>query len=122
MSTAQLNVLLTSLFFLSIFLFGYCLNRSGKPYRTLPITLHKLIALAAAMYLVINLISMYRAAPFSTLEIAAALLAAVCFAGTAATGVMLSFDKTWPEIVPALHQVTPYLALFSTAALLYLLV
>lgn len=117
-----MSVLYVVLFFVAIFLFGYCLNRSGKPYRTLPITLHKLIALAAAVYLVVNLVRMNRAAPLSILEIATALLAAVCFAGTAATGVMLSINKTWPEIVPALHQVTPYLALFSTAALLYQLV
>ncbi len=122
MSPAQTKVVISCAFFLFIFLFGYWLNRSRKPYNTLLITLHKLIALGAAIYLVVMLVQLGRIAPLQPLQISAAVVTAVCFAGTAATGVLLSLEKSWPGLVHALHQVTPYLTLVSTAALLYLLV
>jgi hypothetical protein len=122
MSPAQLKVVITCTFFLLIFLFGYWLNRKGKPYNTLLITLHKLIALGAAVYLIITLVKLSRVSPFSPLQISAIVLTAVCFSGTAATGVLLSFKKDWPVLVHVLHHVTPYLTLISTAALLYLLI
>jgi len=122
MSPAELKVVIPCAFFLFIFLLGYWLNRKGKPYNTLVMTLHKLIALGAAVYLVVMLVKSGNVIPFTPLQISAAVLTAVCFAGTAATGVLLSFDRTWPDLVHVLHQVTPYLTLVSTAALLYLLI
>lgn len=122
MSPAQTKVVISCSFFLFIFLFGYWLNRKGKPYNTFLITMHKLIALGAAVYLVVMLVKLGNVSPFTPLQISAAVLTAVCFAGTAATGVLLSFEKEWPDLVHVLHQVTPYLTLISTAAMLYLLI
>lgn len=122
MSPTQLKVVITCIFYLFIFLLGYWLNRKGKPYHTLLITLHKLLALGTAVYLVVMLFKLENASPFTPLQISAAVLTAVCFAGTAASGVLLSFDREWPDLVHVLHQVTPYLTLVSTAAMLYLLI
>ena len=46
---------------------------------------------------------------------------AVCFAATIVSGGLLSVEKTMPLIVRRLHQITPYLTLLSTSAVLYLL-
>jgi hypothetical protein len=49
------------------------------------------------------------------------ILAGLFFVATIATGGLMSVDKEMPVFVHTLHQVTPYLTLASTAAILYLL-
>lgn len=115
--------LITGLFFLMILLSGYWLSRTGKPYNGLIFNIHKLIAVAAIVLLAIALRRMHQVETLSTIELLTAVMAGLFFLGTIATGGLLSIpsEKTLPEIVHKLHQVTPYLTLFSTAATMYLL-
>lgn len=50
MGTTQSGVVGTGLLFLFIFLSGFWLSHSGKPYNTLIFTIHKLIGLAAGVF------------------------------------------------------------------------
>jgi hypothetical protein len=50
MSTNQLRVVSAGLFFLFIFLSGFWLSRTGKPYSGIILTIHKLIGLAAVPF------------------------------------------------------------------------
>ena len=121
MSTNQLRVVSAGLFFLFIFLSGFWLSRTGKPYSGIILTIHKLIGLAAGVFLVMTVYRIHQVAPLSPVEITAIVVTVLFFAGNVATGGLLSTDKTMPAVILRLHQITPYLTVLSTAVTLYLL-
>jgi hypothetical protein len=119
MNTVQVKALSAGLLLLFIFLFGFWLSRSGKPYPVLIFTIHKLIAVAAVIYLGVTLYRIHQAAPLSSLQLVLTALTAVLFVATIVSGGLLSIEKPLPEIVLRLHQVTPYLTAVATAVMLY---
>jgi hypothetical protein len=121
MSTNQLRFAGAGLFFLFIFLSGYWLSRSGKPYSAIILAVHKLISLAAVVLLGVTIRRINQAGTLSTVGLLAAIVTGLFFLGTIITGGLLSIDKTMPAVIRRLHQVTPYLTVLSTAATLYLL-
>jgi hypothetical protein len=108
-------------FFLFIFLSGFWLSRSGKPYSTMIFTIHKLIGLAAGIFLIVIVYRSYQAAPLGAPEIAAIGVTVLLFVTTVAAGGLASIDRAMPAIALRLHQIVPYAAVLSTAATLYLL-
>jgi len=121
MSTGQWRVVGAGLFALLIFLSGFWLNRSGKPYSVFIFNIHKLIALAAVILFVITLYRTSQIAGLSPIELAAGVVTGLFILGLFVTGALLSIDKPMPAIVLQLHHITPYLALLSTAATFLLL-
>ena len=121
MGTNQLQIVGAGLFFLFIFLTGYRLSRSRKPYSMVVLAIHKLISLAAVALLVITLYQMNRAAGLSAAELVAGVITGLFLLGTMATGGLLSTAKPMPAIVHTLHKITPFLALLSNAVTLVLL-
>ncbi len=121
MNTTQLRIAGTGLFFLLLFLFGFWLNRSGKPYNLFVFTIHKLIALGAVVFLTMTVYNVHKAVPLSPTQISVIVITALCFVATIITGALLSIDKAMPLIVARLHQITPYMTLLSTSVTLYLL-
>ena len=121
MGTTKLSVVGAGLFFLLIFLSGYWLSHSGKPLNVIILTIHKLIGLAAGVFLVMTVYRIHQVAPLSPVEITTIVVTVLFFAGNVATGGLLSTDKTMPAVILRLHQITPYLTVLSTAVTLYLL-
>jgi hypothetical protein len=121
MNTAQLRIVGAGLFFLFIFLSGFWLSGSGKPYNGIILTIHKLISLAAVVFLVMTIYQRNQAATLSALELTAGVVAGLLFLGTVITGGLLSTGKPMPAIILRLHQIAPYLTVLSAAAALYLL-
>jgi hypothetical protein len=121
MGTTQLRVVGAGLFFLFIFLSGFWLSRSGKPYSVIITTIHKLIGLAAGVFLVMTVYQIHQAAPIGPVEITAIVVTVLFFAGTVATGGLLSTDKPMPVAISMMHKLSPYLTVLSTAVTLYLL-
>lgn len=121
MSTTEVRVVGVGLAFLLILVSGILLSRSGKPYNTALITVHKLVGLAAGVLLAMILAQAHRAAPLGPLEIATIAVTVLLFVGTVAAGAFLSIDKQMPPFVRRLHQVLPVLAALATAGTLYLL-
>ena len=119
MSTIQLRVVGAGLFFLFIFISGFWLSRSGKPYNGIILTIHKLISLVAVVLLVMTIYQVNQAATPGAIEFIASVVAGLLFLGTIITGGLLSTDKSMPAAIQKLHQITPYLTLLSTAATLY---
>jgi len=113
--------LITAGLFLVIFILGYVMNRSGKPYSVLLLTVHKLISLGILVYLIVTVVQVNKVAQLTGLEMAAVIAAVVFFVAAIATGGLVSVDKPMPEFVPWLHKIIPYLALVSSAASFYLL-
>jgi hypothetical protein len=121
MSTTQLRIAGAGLFFILIFLFGFWLSRSGKPYNLAIFTIHKLVTLGAIVFFTMTIYKIQHVTPLNATQISLIAVMAVCFVATIASGGLLSVEKTMPLIVRRLHQVMPYLTLLSTSATLYLL-
>ena len=109
---------LTLLCFLIVFLSGFRLHKLGKPYRTLLLTIHKLIPIALLVYLGL---AMRLMTPFSTLAWLVVLFAIFCFVVMVATGGWVSAAKEAPKVVLVLHKVLPYVTVLATAGALYLI-
>ena len=121
MGTTQSIIVGAGLFFLFIFLSGIWLSHSGKPYGVIILTIHKLIGLAAGVFLVMTVYRIHQVAPLSPVEITAIVVTVLFFAGNVATGGLLSTDKPVPAAILRMHRITPVLTVLSTAVTLYLL-
>ncbi len=118
MASKLVNV---GLFFLFIFLSGFWLNRTGKPYSMLIITIHKLIGLAMGIYLGLTVYRIHKANPLSPAQTTAIVVTILFFAVNVATGSLLSTNKSMPEAVSIINKWFPYLTVISTGVMLYLL-
>lgn len=121
MNAFQARIVGAALLLVLVVLSGIWVSRSGKPYRTAPFTIHKLVGLAAGVILAVIVYQAHQAAPLDLLEIACVVVAVLMFAITVAAGGLLSIEKPMPGGVLRLHQIIPVLALLSTTGTLYLL-
>lgn len=121
MTTTLLRVTGTGLFFLFIFLSGIWLSYSGKPLSTIILTIHKLIALAAGVFLVTIIHRISRVSELGATELTAVVVTGLLFLATGISGGFLSTDKPMPTAILRIHQIMPFLTVLSTAATLYLL-
>ena len=108
-------------FFLLIFLSGIRLSSLGRPLNAGISTLHKLISLAAGIFLLVTVYQRNGSVPLSGTEWAAIAITGLCFAGTVASGAVLSSERLLPVVVLRVHQIVPVLTLLATGATLYLL-
>lgn len=120
MSTTQLRVVGTGLFFLLIFLFGFWLNRTGKPYSAILFNIHKLLGLGALVFLAITIYQINQAATLNAIELTACLATGLFFLSTIVSGGLVSIDKPMPVPISIMHKLFPYLTVLSTAVTLYL--
>lgn len=114
--------LVVSLFFLFILLSGWWLTRTGKPYSTLILTLHKLIGLATGITLIRTVYQVHQLAALSPQATSAVVVTLLLFVIMVATGGLLSAAKTLPPVVNLLHKILPYLTAISAGVMLSLLV
>jgi hypothetical protein len=121
MDANQLRVVVTGLSFVFIFLSGYWLSRSGKPYSAIVFSIHKLVGLAMGVFLIMTVRQVHQAAPLGPAEIAAIVVTILLFVGVVAAGGLLSVDKPMPVAVSMVHKLLPYVTVLSTAVTLYLL-
>jgi hypothetical protein len=115
------RAVVAGLFFLFIFLSGIWLSRTGRPLNVAISTVHKLIGLAAGVFLLLTVTQQSRIVPLSATEWIAIVVTGLCFLGTVASGGFLSSDKPMPVAVLRVHQIVPILTVLTTATTLYLL-
>ncbi|MBN2388030.1 MAG: hypothetical protein JXB85_13515 [Anaerolineales bacterium] len=124
------KIVSTGVFFLFIFLSGFWLSRTGKPYSGLIFNIHKLIGLAAGVFLIVTVVQVHKTMPFRPVQIAAlttsmlifvALVAAGGLQSIEATGGLANASQSVRNSIALVHKVFPYLAVLSTAVTLYLL-
>jgi ABC-type multidrug transport system permease subunit len=121
MTSIPSAAIISTAFFVLIFLSGFWVSRAGSPPPGLRLNVHKLIALAAAVFLIVTARRVTKESPLTSTETAAIIVAGLVFLATGITGGLASIDKPLPRLVTTLHRVLPYLTLLSTAASLYLL-
>ncbi len=115
MSNTALRAVEAGLFFVLILLTGYWLSRGGKPYSSLALNIHKLIALAAAVLVVWALVRQNRVTALSAGQWIAGVVTGLLFLGTGVTGGLVSLENEMPAFVMRIHQIAPYLTVLSTA-------
>jgi hypothetical protein len=120
MSTGT-RILVAGLLFVLIFVSGFWLSRLGRPRPVALLTVHKLIALAALVFLALSIKPLRGAAGLGTVAIAAIALTGLLFVLTIASGGWLSTDRPAGAVVAIGHRVTPYLTVLSAAGAIYLL-
>lgn len=120
MSTA-LRAVIAGTFFLFILLSGLWLSRRGRPLHTGISTIHKLISLAAGVFMGLVIHQVNQADPLSATEWMAIAVAGVFAAATVASGGLLSLEKPARVAVLRVHQVMPVLTTLSCGVVLYLL-
>ena len=113
--------IIAGLFFVFILLSGVWLSRTGRPLNVLILTIHKLISLAAVVYLGISVYRIQSVSPLSPVSLAAIVVSLLLFISLFATGGILSAAKTVPALVFKTHQVMPYLVIISSSVSLYFL-
>ena len=119
MSTTA-RFIVAGIFFLFIFLSGIWLSKAGRPLNVGISTVHKLISLAAGIFLLVTIRQRNQAIPLSSSEWTAIVVTGLCFLGTVASGGFLSSDRPMPVAVLRVHQIVPVLTLLSTGGTLYL--
>jgi len=124
------KVITTGLFFGFVFIFGYWLSRSGKPYNALIFNIHKLIGLAMGIFLIVTVYRAHQATPLSPLDITVIAVTIIIFVSLVAAGGLLSIQaagnfenisQSMSTAISVIHKVFPYLAVIATAVTLYLL-
>jgi hypothetical protein len=114
------RAIIAGLFFLFIFLSGIWLSRTGRPLNVAISTVHKLVSLAAGIFILVTIYQQSRVVPLSALEWIAIVVTGLCFLGTVASGGFLSSEKPAPVALLRVHRIVPVLTLLSSAATLYL--
>lgn len=104
-----------------VFVSGFWLSRSGKPYNGVVLTIHKLISLVAAFLLGTTIYQANRVPALQPVELSAVVVAGLAFLVTVISGGLLSTDKALPGIVLTMHKITPFLTVLSTAAVVFLI-
>ena len=114
------RAIVAGLFFLFIFLSGIWLSRTGRPLNVGISTIHKLISLAAGVFLLVTIHQRNQLVPLSATEWIAIVVTGLCFLGVVASGGLLSSEEPMPVAVLRVHQIVPVLTVLSTGATLYL--
>jgi hypothetical protein len=120
MSATGLRILGAVLFLVAIFVSGFVLRGAGRPYNSALLTVHKLIALAAAVLFIITVVQINKASGLSTLELAMTIVTGILLLGAIVSG-GLSSISTMPIILVRVHQITLSLATVFVAITLYFL-
>jgi hypothetical protein len=107
--------------FVFIFLTGFWLSSTGKPYNVAASTLHKLLGVGAAVLLVITLLRTNQVTKLGGLATISGVVTGLFFLSLIATGGLLMIEMEIPATVRRLHHVAPYLAVLFSAATLFLL-
>ncbi len=114
------KIIITSLLLVGMILTGFIVSRSGKPYGTLLLTLHKLVSLGALIFLVVTVNQAIRITTVNPITLVVIILSAVLFIALFATGGIVSAMKAPPRIILTIHYILPYMLAVSTLGTLFL--
>lgn len=97
------------------------MKRSGKPYNTIIYNIHKLVGLAALVFLIITIYNIDQVDGLNAVEILICIVAGLFFLIVIISGGLASIRKTIPTVISILHKVSSYLTVLSVIVVLYLL-
>ena len=107
--------------FILTLVFGFRLSHSGKPYHTLIFNVHKLIALAAVVVTVIQILNALRIGATQPILSVPLIVIGLCAVALFVTGALMSANKATGRAALTIHKITPLLAVLAALGALYLL-
>lgn len=111
----------TAALLVAVFVLGFWLRRSGKPYSGLVMTVHKLASLAVLILFILVVYRVNQATPLGTSALLAVVLTIVVFLTAIISGGLVSIDRPTSSIARALHWAMPFLTIAGVAATFILL-
>ena len=95
--------LITGAFIFIIVATGIVLKQTGSPYKTIWITLHKLISVAFIILFILGLIKRYRIVPVTTLEVVGLTIFGLSLITALLTGGILSYKNEKIYVLTVAH-------------------
>jgi hypothetical protein len=121
MKITLMKLICIGILLIIIFFSGKWLHRSGKPYNSILLNVHKLIALGVGVFLIVVLMQSHRYLPLNTMTVVIAAITGVFYLITGITGGLVSTDLVLPSFMNIIHIYTPYFIFCLTVGTLYLL-
>jgi hypothetical protein len=100
---------------------GFWLSRRGKPLKTGIFTLHKLIALAAAVVTALQIFDALKIVEVQPILIALLSVIGFCVVALFATGALMSANRPGDRSLLTIHRIAPLLAVVAGVLVIYLL-
>jgi heme A synthase len=92
---------------------GFVTKGMRRPLNTAVLAMHKLIALAFAIYTVINVIGLMKNTPANAFIWAMVVVSALTVVALFATGAILSFEKPAAKFIHIIHNISTVLLMIS---------
>ena len=124
------KMIYTGLFFLFIFLSGFWVSRSGKPYHSGIFNIHKFIGLGMGIFLIRTVYLTNQTTPIIANQWTAIVVTVLLFVFTVIAGGLLSvlaegglqnMGQSLKTAISLVHKFSPYVIIVATAVTLYLL-
>ena len=109
------------LLFLFTIVTGIWLSNSGKPLNSLIFNIHKLIALALVIFIVIVIRNLLKNVEINNVMLTLIIVTGLFVLALFVSGALLSFGKPVNNIILTIHAVTPIPTAITTAMIIYLL-
>lgn len=111
---------LPGLIFLATIGLGFSVKAGGRPYNQLLFNIHKLVALAGVVLVVLRLIRSDFFPALSWAGVPLIILAAIGILSLFVTGALMSIQEELNRGTLRIHQISPTLILLATALFYYL--
>jgi hypothetical protein len=106
--------------FLLTLVFGFWLSLRGKPYNGLLFNVHKLIALATVILLVLAVYRVLKVVDLAYLIALLLVLAALSVIALFASGALLSAARGEYRTMKMIHNISPFVLVISMGSAIYL--
>jgi hypothetical protein len=114
-----INTVIISILFLIVFMAGYWLRWSGKPYTSLLLNLHKLIALGSAVYLAERIYRLYQTNALTSDQMIWGVASGGLLLTAGLIGGVVSIDKPVHPLFGWLHNILPFVAILTLSVFLF---
>lgn len=119
MDNIVISIAIISVLFVIIFVSGYRLNKTAKPYNTITFNIHKLIGLAVIAVIIVNIYSINQISDLGFTEWISCIIGGLLFLSAVVSGGMLSIDKQMLKTISMIHKIISYLIILTIAIIYY---
>lgn len=102
-----------------VFATGFLMTRAGRPYGTAVLTVHKLVDLAAVVFIVLQVVAVVRGPGLAGLDWPLLVIALLVVVATFASGGIVSASDTSAAWLVTAHRLLPWPLLLLLAATVY---
>ena len=111
----EFRIVITAVLFLAMIISGVVLSKTGRPLNNLLFTIHKLVVIAAIIFMIYTVYLLQKNLELHSLELILIITTGLLLLITFVTGALLSFEKLVSEALQVIHKVTPFVTLVALA-------